>query len=57
MTIYPRSYVVLDHGGISYKTEMKLNRKGIHTIGELAQYPLKYVKQSFGVIGEELVRP
>ncbi|MBG9597973.1 Y-family DNA polymerase [Bacillus mycoides] len=40
--------------GISYKTEMKLNRKGIHTIGELAQYPLKYLKQSFGVIGEEL---
>lgn len=33
---------------------MKLNRKGIHTIGELAQYPLKYLKQSFGVIGEEL---
>jgi DNA polymerase V len=40
--------------GISYKTEMKLNRKGIHTIGELAEYPLKYLKQSFGVIGEEL---
>ncbi|OMH24061.1 DNA repair protein [Bacillus thuringiensis serovar londrina] len=40
--------------GISYKTEEKLNRKGIHSIGDLANYPLKYLKQSFGVIGEEL---
>ncbi|EJV56355.1 DNA polymerase IV [Bacillus mycoides] len=35
--------------GISYKTEEKLNRKGIHSIGDLANYPL-----SFGKIGEEL---
>ncbi|WP_242300786.1 Y-family DNA polymerase [Bacillus cereus group sp. BfR-BA-01494] len=40
--------------GISDKTEAKLNRKGIHSIGDLAQYPLKYLKQSFGIIGEEL---
>ncbi|MEC3249762.1 Y-family DNA polymerase [Bacillus cereus] len=40
--------------GISYKTEEKLNRKGIHSIGDLANYPLKYLKQSFGKIGEEL---
>lgn len=40
--------------GISGKTEAKLNRKGIHSIGDLAQYPLKYLKQSFGVIGEDL---
>ncbi len=40
--------------GISHKTETKLNRKGIHSIGDLANYPLKYLKQSFGVIGEEL---
>ncbi|WP_410985283.1 Y-family DNA polymerase [Bacillus cereus] len=40
--------------GISYKTEAKLNRKGIYTIGDLADYPLKYLKQSFGVMGEEL---
>ncbi|MCU4997293.1 Y-family DNA polymerase [Bacillus cereus] len=40
--------------GISYKTEEKLNRKGIHSIGDLANYPLKYLKQSFGNIGEEL---
>ncbi|SFI40259.1 MULTISPECIES: Y-family DNA polymerase [unclassified Bacillus (in: firmicutes)] len=40
--------------GISHKTELKLNRKGIHTIGDLANYPLKYLKQSFGVIGEEM---
>ncbi|MEC0037660.1 DNA repair protein [Bacillus cereus] len=39
--------------GISYKTEEKLNRKGIHSIGDLANYPLKYLKQSFGKIGEE----
>ncbi len=40
--------------GISHKTETKLNRKGIHSIGDLANYPIKYLKQSFGVIGEEL---
>ncbi|HFK1685140.1 TPA: Y-family DNA polymerase [Bacillus tropicus] len=40
--------------GISHKTEEKLNRKGIHSIGDLAHYPLKYLKQSFGKIGEEL---
>ncbi|QWG42847.1 Y-family DNA polymerase (plasmid) [Bacillus mycoides] len=40
--------------GISHKTEEKLNRKGIHSIGDLANYPLKYLKQSFGKIGEEL---
>jgi len=41
--------------GISSKTEQKLNRKGIYTIGDLAEYPLKYLKQTFGpVIGEEL---
>ncbi|GLV67399.1 DNA repair protein MucB [Bacillus mycoides] len=40
--------------GISYKTEEKLKRKGIHSIGDLANYPLKYLKQSFGKIGEEL---
>ncbi|PGZ94967.1 DNA repair protein [Bacillus pseudomycoides] len=40
--------------GISSKTEAKLNRKGIHTIGDLAHYPIKYLKESFGIIGEEL---
>ncbi|WP_446325329.1 Y-family DNA polymerase [Bacillus mobilis] len=40
--------------GISHKTETKLNQKGIHSIGDLANYPLKYLKQSFGVIGEDL---
>ncbi|MED3687090.1 DNA repair protein, partial [Bacillus thuringiensis] len=40
--------------GISYKTEEKLNRKGVHSIGDLSNYPLKYLKQSFGKIGEEL---
>ncbi|WP_035432017.1 Y-family DNA polymerase [Bacillus sp. UNC322MFChir4.1] len=40
--------------GISHRTEAKLNRKGIATIGDLAHYPLRYLKESFGVIGEEL---
>lgn len=40
--------------GISTKTETKLNRKGIYTIGDLAHYPLKYLKQSFGIIGEDM---
>ncbi|MEK7019842.1 Y-family DNA polymerase [Bacillus sp. FSL R9-9410] len=41
--------------GISSKTEEKLQRKGIHTIEDLAHYPLKYLKQTFGsVIGTEL---
>ncbi|AKR13185.1 DNA repair protein (plasmid) [Bacillus thuringiensis] len=40
--------------GISYKTEEKLNRKGIHSIEDLANSPLKYLKQSFGKIGKEL---
>ncbi|PGL85646.1 DNA repair protein [Bacillus sp. AFS054943] len=39
---------------ISTKTEAKLNRKGIYTIGDLAHYPLKYLKQSFGVIGVDM---
>ncbi|MBE7106643.1 Y-family DNA polymerase [Bacillus cereus] len=40
--------------GISHKTEAKLNRKGIHSIEDLTNYPLKHLKQSFGKIGEEL---
>lgn len=39
--------------GISHKTGEKLNRKGIHSILYLANYPLKYLKQIFGKIGEE----
>lgn len=40
--------------GISYKTEEKLNRKGIYTIGDLAKYPVEYLKQEFGsVLGME----
>ncbi|MBG9615214.1 Y-family DNA polymerase [Bacillus cereus] len=41
--------------GISTKTEQKLHQKGIHTIEDLAKYPLKYLKQTFGpVMGTEL---
>ncbi|PHG74418.1 Y-family DNA polymerase [Bacillus wiedmannii] len=39
--------------GISHKTEAKLNQKGIYTIGDLANYPLHYLKKSFGKMGEE----
>lgn len=39
--------------GISHKTEDKLNRKGIYTIGDLANYPLHYLKKSFSIMGEE----
>lgn len=31
--------------GISTKTEAKLNRKGIRTIGDLAHYPLNYLQR------------
>ncbi len=41
--------------GISGKTEAKLNRKGIHSIGDLAQYPLKYLKQSFGSLAKNYI--
>lgn len=40
--------------GISTKTEAKLNRKGIRTIGDLANYPLKYLQNEFGIIGTDL---
>ncbi|MEJ9125333.1 DNA repair protein [Bacillus cereus] len=40
--------------GISTKTEAILNRKGIYSIEDLAHYPLKYLKRSFGIMGEEL---
>lgn len=41
--------------GIAKKTEQKLNRLGITTIGELAKYPKEVLIQQFGnVIGTEL---
>lgn len=40
--------------GINRRTEKKLNQKGIFTIGQLANYPLHYLKLDFGVIGVDL---
>ncbi|WP_319022538.1 Y-family DNA polymerase [Oceanobacillus oncorhynchi] len=40
--------------GIGGKTEAKLNRMGIRSIGELSQYNLRKLKNNFGVIGEQL---
>ncbi|PEM44013.1 DNA repair protein MucB [Bacillus wiedmannii] len=44
---------LIKFGGISHKTEVILNQKGIYTIGDLASYPLHYLKKSFGKMGEE----
>ncbi len=40
--------------GIGEKTEIALNKYGIFTIGELAEYPEKPLKKYFGVYGEAL---
>lgn len=40
--------------GIGSKTEAKLNRMGIRSIGELSQYNFKKLKDKFGVIGLQL---
>ena len=43
-----------DMWGINRRTEAKLNKKGIFTIGHLANYPVEYLKRDFGVIGVDL---
>jgi len=40
--------------GINKKTEMKLNKRGIFTIGDLAHYSHHYLKRDFGIIGVDL---
>lgn len=40
--------------GINSRTEAKLNKKGIFTVGHLANYPVEYLKRDFGVIGVDL---
>lgn len=40
--------------GINRRTEAKLNKKGIFTIGDLAHYPVPYLKRDFGIIGVDL---
>lgn len=43
-----------DFWGINKRTERKLNKRGIFTIGDLAQYPYEYLKRDFGIIGVDL---
>lgn len=40
--------------GINRKTEAKLNKRGIFTIGDLAQYPYQYLKRDFGILGVDM---
>ena len=40
--------------GIGERTEAKLNALNIHTLGELAHSSLSFMRQQFGVIGEQL---
>ena len=40
--------------GIGKKTEQKLNKIGITTVGQLAQLPLSYLEKKFGIIGNQL---
>lgn len=37
--------------GINKKSEIKLNHRGIFSIGDLANYPWQYLKRDFGIIG------
>lgn len=40
--------------GIASRLEKRLNRMGMFSVGALAHYPLKVLKQQFGVMGEQL---
>lgn len=40
--------------GISKRTEAKLNKRGIFSIGDLANYPYPYLKRDLGIIGVDL---
>ena len=43
-----------DFWGINKRTEKKLNKRGIFTIGDLAKYPYHYLKRDFGVLGTDM---
>ena len=43
-----------DFWGINKRTEAKLNKRGIFTIGDLAQYPYRYLKRDFGILGVDM---
>lgn len=40
--------------GIGNRMELNLNRLGIHTIGDLAHYPLEKLQRFYGIMGAEL---
>jgi DNA polymerase V len=40
--------------GIGSRIEKKLNNIGVYTIGQLANLPLKYLENKFGIIGNQL---
>jgi len=40
--------------GIGHRLEKRLNRMGISTVGELANYSLKRLQKTFGVMGNQL---
>ncbi|MBO0377134.1 Y-family DNA polymerase [Staphylococcus warneri] len=43
-----------DFWGINRKTEAKLNKRGIFTVGDLAQYPYQYLRRDFGILGVDM---
>ncbi|MCP3033020.1 DNA polymerase IV [Halobacillus sp. A1] len=43
-----------DIWGIGSRMMRNLNRLGIVRLGQLAEYPLKYMKKHYGIIGEQL---
>jgi len=43
-----------DCWGIGSRTQKKLNKIGVYTVGELAKLPLKYLENKFGIIGNQL---
>ncbi|MBD8069420.1 DNA polymerase thumb domain-containing protein [Bacillus sp. PS06] len=43
-----------DMWGIGSRTERTLNRMGIRTVGQLANYPLNLLEKKFGVMGSQL---
>lgn len=40
--------------GINRKTEAKLRKRGIFSVGDLAKYPYQFLKRDFGIIGIDL---
>lgn len=44
-----------DFWGINKRTEIKLRRKGIESIYDLAHYDFFYMKESMGIMGQQLI--